>query len=84
MVPNYPLACIETRKSGQHDNYGTSCWSKCVLYSQVSVICYVAILCFCVVTGNKPKDRGALLSDIRTGTRLKKTITNDRSAPRFT
>ena len=29
------------------------------------------------------KNRGALLSDIRKGSKLKKTITNDRSAPRI-
>ena len=29
------------------------------------------------------KNRGALLSDIRKGTKLKKTVTNDRSAPRI-
>ncbi|XP_065900886.1 probable inactive serine/threonine-protein kinase slob2 [Dysidea avara] len=33
--------------------------------------------------GSKPENRGALLSDIRTGTRLKKTVTNDRSAPKI-
>lgn len=29
------------------------------------------------------KDRGALLSDIRRGTKLKETVTDDRSAPRI-
>lgn len=29
----------------------------------------------------KPANRNALLTDIRTGTRLKKAVTNDRSVP---
>ena len=45
---------------------------------------------FCQANTNKPKlskketkDRGALLGDIHKGMKLKKAVTNDRSAPVF-
>ena len=31
--------------------------------------------------GGNPKDRGALLNQIHKGAKLKKTVTNDKSAP---
>ena len=38
---------------------------------------------YITIAPKSTKDRGALLSDIRKGTSLKKSVTNDRSAPKL-
>ena len=65
--PPQPATPPTSKKEGRHS----------IVVGTVSNALYITI------APKSTKDRGALLSDIRRGTSLKKGVTNDRSAPKL-